>query len=144
MIGKFKIAFGTDDGKTFVERHFGDALFFDIYEIDDNGMKFVKRLKNTSEKEKIHSDPEKAKGVSGLLLSENVSVVAAKIFGPNLKRIKKKFVCLIFKNIQIETCSNIIFQNLNSINRELLKGKTREHLVFEQQKRGKYAEHKTV
>jgi hypothetical protein len=30
---KLKAAFATDNGKTFMERHFGDAEYHDIYEI---------------------------------------------------------------------------------------------------------------
>ena len=31
---KIRVAFATDNGKTFMGRHFGDADFYDIYEID--------------------------------------------------------------------------------------------------------------
>jgi len=30
---KFNVAFATDDGKTFIGRHFSDALSYDIYEL---------------------------------------------------------------------------------------------------------------
>ncbi|OQX71280.1 MAG: hypothetical protein B6D62_02315 [Candidatus Cloacimonas sp. 4484_275] len=67
---KILIAFATDDGNTFINRHFGDSKYFDIYEVKEGNFEFVKRIQNTSEKEKFHADPEKAKGVSGLLLKE--------------------------------------------------------------------------
>jgi len=57
---KFKAAFATDDGKTFMERHFGDALFYDIYEFEDDKALFVKRIENTvPEEEEVHADPRK-------------------------------------------------------------------------------------
>ena len=30
---KLKVAFATDDGKTFMDRHFGDAEYYYIYEM---------------------------------------------------------------------------------------------------------------
>jgi predicted Fe-Mo cluster-binding NifX family protein len=128
---KIFVAFATDDGATFINRHFGDARFFDIYEVRADGIEFFKRINNTSPKEKVHSDPEKAKEVGSLLLAENVKVVAARIFGPNLNRIKKKFVCVIFKSGKISSGSNAIFRNLGTILRELEKGEKREYLIFE-------------
>jgi len=87
---KLKVAFATDDGKTFMGRHFGDARFYDIYELDEDQASFIKRIENTvDEEEDVHADPKKAKGISTLLLDEKVAVVVSKIFGPNIKRIKK-------------------------------------------------------
>ncbi len=100
---KFKVAFATDNGKTFMSRHFGDADFYDIYEIDGNKANFIKRIDNTvDEEEEVHADPKKAKGISKLLLNENVNVVVSKIFGPNIKRIKKKFVCIVVRDEKID------------------------------------------
>jgi len=44
-----KAAFATDDGKTSIDRHFGDANFFDIYEITIDSFNFIKRVTNSSE-----------------------------------------------------------------------------------------------
>jgi len=30
---KLRVAFATDDGKTFIGKHFGDARFYDIFEL---------------------------------------------------------------------------------------------------------------
>ncbi len=62
---KLLTAFATDDGKAFMDRHFGDAKFYDIYEISKNEASFMKRIDNTvDEEEEVHADPEKAKGIS--------------------------------------------------------------------------------
>lgn len=58
---KLKFAFATDDGISFINRHFGDADFYDIYEISADKNKFIKRIDNTTEDEEIHADPKKAK-----------------------------------------------------------------------------------
>lgn len=140
---KILIAFATDDGNTFINRHFGDSKYFDIYEVKEGNFEFVKRIQNTSEKEKFHADPEKAKGVSGLLLKEKVNVVAAKIFGPNLSRIQKKFFCFIVKISGIDDCLDFIAENSDSIRLELEKKEPKKVFVIE--KKGmRYAENKTV
>ena len=126
---KLKAAFATDDGKTFMGRHFGDADFYDIYAIDAEQSDFIKRISNTvDEDEETHADPQKAKGISKLLLDEDVSVVVSKIFGPNIKRIKKKFVCILIKENSIENSIEIIKKNLLIITEEWDKGKGRYFL----------------
>ena len=68
---KIKVAFATDDGKIFMDRHFGDAEYYDVYEISEIDSKFIKRIKNTTEEdnESVHADPEKAKGQKELIKS---------------------------------------------------------------------------
>ena len=128
---KIRVAFATDNGKTFMGRHFGDADFYDIYEIDGNKANFIKRIDNTvDEEEEVHADPKKAKGISKLLLNENVNVVVSKIFGPNIKRIKKKFVCIVVKDEEIEEGINKICVNIEKIYNEWEKGEERKHLLF--------------
>ena len=59
---KLKVAFATDDGKTFMSRHFGDAEYYYIYEINKENAEFIKKINNTTEEEEdIHADPTKAK-----------------------------------------------------------------------------------
>ncbi|MBC8383419.1 MAG: hypothetical protein H8E22_06425 [Candidatus Cloacimonetes bacterium] len=78
-----------------MKKHFGDALFYDIYEFDNGQFSFIKRIPNTvDEEEEVHADHRKARGISTLLLDEKVTVVVSKIFGPNIKRIKKSLYAL--------------------------------------------------
>ncbi|MEA2096899.1 MAG: NifB/NifX family molybdenum-iron cluster-binding protein [Candidatus Cloacimonadota bacterium] len=127
---KLKIAFATDDGKTFMGRHFGDAEHYYIYEIDDKNSKFIKKIDNTTEEEDMHADPKKAKGISNLLLEENVSVVVSKIFGPNIKRIKKKFVCIVVKDEELDVGIRKVCESIGKIYEEWEKGEERKHLSF--------------
>lgn len=126
---KIKVAFATDDGSNFINRHFGDAKFYDIYEIEGNQANYLKRVDNTTEEEEeIHADPKKAKGIAKLLLEENVSVVISKIFGPNIKRIRKKFVCVVMKDNDINEGIQKICDNTEKIYEEWEKGSDRQHL----------------
>lgn len=124
------VAFATDDGKTFMDRHFGDAEYYDVYEIDEYKSEFVKRIINTTEEddENIHADPEKAKGVTGLFKKDEVKVLVSKVFGPNIKRIKKKFVCVLMNNNHISDSIKTIQQEMNLINTEWGKGEERNHI----------------
>ena len=127
-----KFAFATDDGKTYNDKHFGDADYYDIYEISSIENKFVKRINNTTEEddENIHADPIKAKSVVDLLKIEDVQVVISKVFGPNIKRIKKKFVCGLFNDQQISDSIKIIQEKMNVFTDEWEKGETRNHINF--------------
>ncbi len=125
-----KVAFATDNGKTFMGRHFGDAEHYYIYEIDNENAKFIKIIDNTTEEEDMHADPKKAKGISNLLLEENVSVVVSKIFGPNIKRIKKKFVCIVVKDEELDTGIRKVCESIGKIYEEWEKGEDRKHLSF--------------
>jgi len=128
---KLRVAFATDDGKTFMGRHFGDARFYDIYELDGDQASFIKRIENTvDEEEDVHADPKKAKGISTLLLDEKVTVVVSKIFGPNIKRIKKKFVCIVVRDDEIDVGLKKICNNIEKIYIEWEKGKERKHILL--------------
>jgi len=128
---KIKVAFATDNGENFIDRHFGDAKFYDIYEINKTKFDFLKRLHNTvEEKEEVHADPQKAKGITELLKNEGVKIVVSKIFGPNIKRIKKKFLCIIMDNDTIDESLLFLCKKTNTLLEELEKGEERNHLVF--------------
>ena len=89
---KLIIACATDDGQTYIDRHFGDARYYAIYQLEGHTWSFLRKIPNTSKKEEKHADPEKAKSVTAILKDEHVQVVMAKEFGPNIARIKRHFV----------------------------------------------------
>ncbi len=126
---KLKVAFATDDGKTFMSRHFGDAEYYYIYEIDNENTEFIKKISNTTEEEEdVHADPKKAKSIAKLLRQEQVQTLVSKIFGPNIVRIKKKFVCILIKENSIENSIEIIKNNLPIIAKEWEMGEERNFL----------------
>ncbi|BEP28528.1 NifB/NifX family molybdenum-iron cluster-binding protein [Helicovermis profundi] len=105
------IACATDNGTEFCIRHFGDAIYYDIYEIDSNSIVFINRIENTTEEEKKHADPNKAKGILSILKKENINIAITKVFGPNIKRISKKLLPVISENILIEESLNELQKN---------------------------------
>lgn len=116
-----------------MERHFGDARYFDIYEIDENSVKFIKRIDNSTDKddgEDVHGDPVKAGGIMGLLVKEKVHVAVSKHFGPNITRILKKFACIRFLGGEINEGIKRIQENIEAVSVELEKGEKRKHITL--------------
>jgi len=126
----FKIAFATDDGNSYMEKHFGDALHYDIYEVSQSESTFIKRISNTTEEEdeEIHADPKKAGAITELLKKDGVQVVVSKVFGPNIKRIRKKFVCIFMNDAKIKTSISKLQNMLENISSEWEKGEERNFL----------------
>lgn len=129
-------AFATDNGKSFINRHFGDANYYYIYEISKNDIKFINKIKNTTNEteEEVHADPKKAKGVAELLKNENVTTVVSKFYGPNIKRISKKFVCILMDNDDFSECTQILQQKIDCITDEWDKGETRNSINLKSKK----------
>ena len=48
---KMLVAIATDNGENFIDRHFGDAKFYNIYEINPTKSTFVKKIKNSTNEE---------------------------------------------------------------------------------------------
>jgi len=122
-------AFGTDDGSYFTKRHFGDSDRFDLYKIDLKNVNFIKQITNNSEEEKVHADPKKAGSIAKILNRENVQIVVSKHFGPNILRIRKKFVCIKTSCDSIEEMKTIIQHNLDLIETVLIEGENRGYIV---------------
>ena len=130
-----KLACATDDGKTYVDEHFGEAKFYDIYTISKEGYEYIKRIENTTDEEddenEMHGDPRKAKGISEILKEEDgISVLVSRQFGLNIKRMKKKFVPVIVRTEKIEDGLNIVKNNIDIIIAEKEKGENRNHIIL--------------
>lgn len=99
---KFRIACGTNDGIKFTTEHFGDSKFFLIYEVNSETLEiiFIEKIENNSQEEKMHGDSLKAKNISEIL--NNVKILLAFTMGPNIIRMRKKFVPVISREKNIE------------------------------------------
>jgi len=128
---ELRVAVATDDGKVFMTRHFGDASFFDIYTVTATGSTFVKRIENSvGEAEGLHADVSKAGGISGLLKSDNVRVTVSPVFGPNIQRIKKHFVCVRMNDALVADALVRLEANFGLIEGEWEKGDSRDYLTL--------------
>lgn len=122
-------ALATDDGQTFVDRHFGDAQRYLIYEITPSAAKHLTTLDNSVEgEEEGHSDHKKARNIGELLNKERVQVLISKKFGANINRMKKNYVCVLMNDNQITDSVKAIQQNYDAIVEEWSKGQDRHFL----------------
>ena len=130
---KIIAAFATDDGVSFMDRHFGDANQYAIHEINPSEAKFIRIISNTiDEDEEVHADPKKAKNIAHLLKKKKVQVLVSKKFGANINRMKKKFVCILMNDKQISESIRILQKNFNTIITEWEKGETRKFINLKQ------------
>jgi len=92
--------------------------FLNLYE---EGDRFLKRIENSTQEEEKHGAIKKAKSVSELL--KNVFVLVAFRYGPNIIRIKKRFVPIISREKNIEKTLNKVKLFSNKIKSEIEKEK---------------------
>lgn len=132
MTNKKLIAvFATNDGETFIKDHFGDSKLFLRYEISKEKIKFLDVITNSSEEEKIHADPKKAKFISSILKEQSVQVLISQAFGGNIVRMKKHFACVKCNNCDIiKDFFPTLRQNFDLIHSEWEKGENRDFLVL--------------
>lgn len=118
-----KLACGTDNEIEFTNGHFGSSKYFLIYDFDleTKDLRFLKRIKNSTQEEEKHGDIKKAKSVFELL--KNVFVLVAFRYGPNIIRIKKRFIPIISREKNIEKTLNKIKLYSNKIKSEIKKEK---------------------
>ena len=108
-----KVALGTDDGKTLRKGHFGDSERFLLYELKDDSWQLLREIPNSSPEEKQHGDPRKAERISSLLAEADVLLAHA--MGPNILRIKQKFVPVIYRGFDIEEALQVLQQHLDDV-----------------------------
>jgi predicted Fe-Mo cluster-binding NifX family protein len=127
---KVKIACGTDDEKNFTDNHFGDSKYFLIYEYNSESqdIKFIKKVNNGSEDEEEHGDIKKAKGISGIL--QDVSILVAFVMGPNIMRMRKKFVPVISREKNILKTLNKIKEDILQMIKEVQSLEKKDKKIF--------------
>ncbi len=126
------IACATNDGKHFTDNHFGEADKYMIYSVNDNGFEHIKSIDNTSIESRDHDghgDALKAKHVMMLMKEADVQVVANKRFGPNINRIKIRFLPVIMNTDLIDKGLKQIAGSYNLIFDEYNRGNERKYMV---------------
>jgi predicted Fe-Mo cluster-binding NifX family protein len=131
------MAFASDDGKNYTGKHFGDAEYYLLYEFTNQYAELQRKLKNTSisEIEESHGDPLKAGSVVEMLQKENVKVVVAAVFGPNIKRIKRQFVCILENEGSISDSIPLLMNKFPEILEMWNKGEARNHINLKDTKK---------
>jgi predicted Fe-Mo cluster-binding NifX family protein len=97
----------------------GNSRYFQIWKYSNGELNFVEDRRNPKYEEDEtaeHGDPGKAKAVSGVL--EGVDVLIGRRFGPNITRLKDKYVCAVTRCVTIEEANAMIKTNISDIARE--------------------------
>lgn len=128
IMEKIIVAFATDDKQNLTKEHFGEAKEYLVYEISKTDAVLIKTVPNRSPEEKMHGDPNKAKGVAHLLKPLKVQVLVNKAFGRNITRMQQKFVCILSQKNNIQEEIKIIQSQFNSVVEEWQKGEERNYL----------------
>ncbi|MDA3854693.1 MAG: hypothetical protein PF569_00430 [Candidatus Woesearchaeota archaeon] len=110
-----KLVCASDDGVNFSREHFGSAkkyLFYTL-NLDSGEIIFLKEINNSTPDERGHADPEKAKAVSDFL--SDAKILINFVFGPNIVKMRKKFVPIISKEENIDIALGKINEVLENI-----------------------------
>lgn len=124
------VGIATDDERHFITRHFGDAERYLIYRLTEDGYEFLKIVRNTTaeEDEEVHADPVKAGSIAKVLKAEGTQVLASRVFGPNIKRMIKKFACVIIQEDLINQGLVKLQENFSAILERWEQGEERKHI----------------
>jgi len=125
-------AFATDEkGVEIPSGHFGSASHYAVYRISTENYEFIEVRENAKIEEdetKIHGDPNKANSVKNVL--KGINVLVGRAFGPNIKRVIKKFACVIVTTELVVDAANLVKSNLDDIYSQYQKGEGRKHIVL--------------
>jgi len=118
-------AIGTDDNKTIKsDDHVGMSRYFQVWEFSAKDGKLTlkerrENIKYKEDEERIHGDPGKAKATVSALT--DINVLVGKMFGPNIVRLKNKFVCVVIREPEIKKATEMIKENISEIVEEYNK-----------------------
>ncbi len=123
MTDMIRVACATDDERNLTSEHFGSARIYMMYEMDPrSGMvTFIESIDNTSEEEKEHGDPNKARSVSEIIKDSHVLLCRA--MGKNLTRMRKNYSPVISGETDIEKALELLRNKLDILSVEIEKEK---------------------
>jgi NAD-dependent dihydropyrimidine dehydrogenase PreA subunit len=116
-------AIGTDDNRTIKsDDDVGMSKYFQVWKYSDGNLAFQEKKENLKYREdetRIHGDPGKAEATTSVLTG--IDVIVGKIYGPNIIRMRNKFVCAVIREPEIKKAIEIIKDNINEIVEEYNK-----------------------
>jgi predicted Fe-Mo cluster-binding NifX family protein len=112
------VAVATDDGfHVKADNHVGMSEHFQIWAYKNGEASYREMRPNVKYKEdesKTHGDPGKASATASAL--ENIDVLIGVRFGPNISRLKNKFVCAVVRGgLTINQAVSILGENINEV-----------------------------
>lgn len=132
--GEIIIAIGTDDKEILKpDDHVGMSKYFQIFKYSPEENKLILQetrgnIKYKEDESRAHGDPGKAKATASVL--EGIDVLVGKMMGPNIERLKHKFVPVIIKKPKIKKAKEIIKEDINEILEEKEKSGEKRHGII--------------
>lgn len=112
-----RIAIGTDNRESVkADDHVGMSRYFQIWDYSDGNLAFREKRENSKYKEnesRAHGDPNKAKATASVI--SDVNVLIGGMFGPNISRLRNKFVCAVARKASIDNALDMIKENIQEI-----------------------------
>lgn len=122
MFNFIKIAIGVgENDEIFNKGHFGESKKYFVYKynIYNKKMELLNSYLNTSPEEKIHGDPDKARNVTSII--GDVDCILAHVLGQNIVRMKKKYLILISRSLNVKEALNKFPEKIDLILHEMAK-----------------------
>lgn len=122
------VALPTDDGRTLITRHFGDAAAYEVFEHLEGRWYRLEHVVNDVTRHHGHGTSGKARGIAGILRVRGVTVAAAPVFGENLARIQRRLACVLVPPGAIEDTLGLLGEHRENLQQAHSAGAARDVL----------------
>lgn len=131
------VAIATEDGVSMPKSHFGEALQFEIYSVSAGGAEKRQTVRNPHAEEK-HGDGQhhgggnsgRGNGIGRLLGEYGVQVMVSRAFGPNIQRMRQRFVPVKVDVERPEAALTLLQSHWDEVVSRWQQGESRKHLVL--------------
>ncbi len=134
---EYLAACGTDseDGSRFAKEHFGDSSWYDIYRLSpDKPAIRIERIVNPARQAGSGEDGKEEEIKPGTiaqhLARHDVSIIMARSIGPNVVKMRRKFVVAVSRSEMIDDALRQLGGRLEEVQQLLDEGEERSHLVL--------------
>jgi predicted Fe-Mo cluster-binding NifX family protein len=135
------VAFATSDGISIPKGHFGEAPRFEIYrlsatsaiKVDSVGSPHADGDRGGESRGHHHHGPgggQKGAGIGRLLGTHGVQVMVARAFGPNVKRMRQRFLPVKIDLEQVMDAIALLQHHWDRVQEHWSQGEGRKHLVL--------------
>ncbi|MCD6500240.1 MAG: hypothetical protein J7M25_18245 [Deltaproteobacteria bacterium] len=127
-----RFAIGTNDGTLLNNDHVGSAERYRVYRVTDEEVVFEEDRRNVAIEEDetlAHGDPKKAAAMGSLL--KDLDGIVGKRFGPNVKRMLHRFVCVRTRVDTVAEAVALLEAHKDELSNALDAGQERSLLVLQ-------------
>lgn len=131
-------AIASDEGKHIPKSHFGEAKQFVLVRISADTAVPLEVIPNPHAADDGGSgahhhhggDPDKGAGIGRILGQKGVQVMVSRAFGPNIKRMRQRFVPVRVQVEEVDGAVALLQAHWDEVRSQWLAGEGRTHLVL--------------